>query len=132
VRADGTIDSSFLSDSVSVDGESFLLASREARIIVTSAGERVLLVPIVDAINARGGLLDWETTMYRDLGVILGYIPQTAVPATYVDALIGTIDTRQVLDGEQVVLVYGFGTSELVIIAPSTNAFIEAVSVLKQ
>ncbi|MEN9922281.1 MAG: hypothetical protein RL097_558 [Candidatus Parcubacteria bacterium] len=78
----------------------------------------------IDAV--RGGLLNWESTMMNDFGVLFE-IPATT-PLAFTDEKIATHDVRVLRHEGETILVYGIIDSNTAIIAKSTEDFTEIIS----
>lgn len=111
-------------------GDIFIQTADVVRIITAADGSRVLIVRVTDTINARGGLLDWEPTLYRDIAPILSGRDTMSAPIPFTDSVISGVDVRTLSTDTQSLLVYGFVDDRTVIIAPSSIAFSSAMSIL--
>ena len=95
-----------------------------------------VLLDTADYTTTRGGMLNWETTIYEDLSPLFNYNQSydegTIKTAIFVDAVINKNDVRilRTLSGAEL-LVYGLINRDLVIITTNSNSFTEITNLLK-
>ena len=95
-----------------------------------------VLLDTADYTTTRGGMLNWETTIYEDLSPLFNYNQPydegTIKTAIFVDAVINKNDVRilRTLSGAEL-LVYGLINRDLVIITTNSNSFTEITNLLK-
>ncbi|MCA9360747.1 hypothetical protein KC730_02540, partial [Candidatus Kaiserbacteria bacterium] len=75
-----------------------------ARFLISSNSEEVLLLKFIDDITVRGGFLSWETTMGTDFASFYGYEPSSN--ASFVDGDVQGLDVRALIQNGETVLVY--------------------------
>jgi len=93
------------------------------RFVHTDTGERALVLSTPDGTVARGGMLNWEDTLYADIGMLLDI--QNGIPLSsgqYVDTQFGTLDIRALVFDTNTLLVYTIINETDVIIASDLNA----------
>lgn len=122
--------SALLRELVSSNGVTFAQSAEIIRIIIDADGARALLVKVGDSINARGGLLEWEETLYRDLAPLLSTTPAIPLTANFTDSTVAGVDVRQLENDTTSVLVYGFADDSMVIIASDVATFQGALNIL--
>ncbi len=88
------------------------------RFISTGSGKRSLLLTTPDETITRGGMLNWEDTLYADVGALLD-IQNIAPPSagTFIDTQIGSLDIRSLVFSGNTLLVYAIINKTDVIIA---------------
>lgn len=98
-----------------------------AHFVVIDQSKPGLLLSFVDEDAVRGGLLQWEPHMLKNLGLF--HNNTTATSASFVDRKIDNIDVRVLTtaDGQEKVL-YGFLSDNVVLITASSVEFSEVVS----
>ena len=89
---------------------------------VSNNGERALLLSTSDTVTTLGGMLNWEDTLFADVGPILDVkasVPPSA--GTFVDTQFGDLDVRALQFDGQTILVYALVDESDVIIASDIN-----------
>ncbi len=95
-----------------------------------------ILLDTADYTTARGGMLNWETTIYEDVSLLFNYNQLydtgSIKTAVFTDAVIEKNDVRilRTLSGVEL-LVYGLKNRDTVIITTNSTAFIEITNLLK-
>ncbi len=100
----------------------FVSSINTLRLLALDSLEHALVMEVDDPLSVRGHLLEWETYMASDVDAILRLKPING-PSRFVDEVIDGRDVRVLLyDGKQI-LVYGFITDDIVVIARDTATF---------
>lgn len=99
-----------------------------ARFVSFNHSKPVLVLKFVDKNTVRGGLLNWEVTLFNDLNIL--YQNQAPQNLEFTDETINNLDVR-VLKGENgTLVVYGFINDDTVIISPEVFSFEELANQL--
>ncbi len=98
-----------------------------------------IILRIADTITARGGMLNWEKNIHRDLKSVLNLslpeVTQTADDSTphFKDAMLGGADVRVLKNnagGEEI--IYGFVDSNTILITNNSSTFGELQTLIKK
>lgn len=103
--------------------QSFLQSISQVRFGFTSDRQPYIIMKISDAVVSKGGLLNWEQTMYQNLSELFAVDgTQSATKTKFIDASIQGIDVR-VLKNETgtELLVYGIINGKVIITTNSIN-----------
>jgi hypothetical protein len=104
------------------DSDGFANTVTEFRLVQTADGNRGLLLQTDDATTALGGMLNWEDTVYADVGALLDTADLAPPSAgTFTDETFGNLDVRVLKFGETTLLVYSFINDTDVVIANNLN-----------
>jgi hypothetical protein len=99
-------------------------------------GEPWLVLQTTDTATARGGLLDWEKNMSRDLSPWFGTAINKNVRigiTAFTDDMVGTHDVRVLLDDTGTErITYGFITPNHLLITSNTTAFLNLADKVNQ
>lgn len=103
--------------------QSFLQSISQIRFGFASDRQPYILMKVTNEIAAKGGLLNWEKTMYKDLSELFAVdITQTSFKTKFLDASIQGVDVR-ILKSETgtELLVYGIISGKVIITTNSIN-----------
>jgi hypothetical protein len=95
-----------------------------------------ILLDTADYTTARGGMLNWETSIYEDLSPLFNYNQLydagSIKTAVFTDSVIEKNDVRilRTLSGSEL-LVYGLINRDIIVITTNTTAFTEITNLLK-
>lgn len=92
-------------------------------LVVVDTVQHGIVMEVTDPFTALGGMLEWETTMQKELDPILFTRDLPLVAISFVDQTYGNIDMRVLTDGESEVLVYGFVDEDIILVTKTTETF---------
>ena len=101
-----------------VNNDGFADTVSELRFVKTADGERALVLTTSDATMTLGGMLNWEDSLYSDVGSILDI--QNSIPPSageFVDTKVGKLDARALEFDSNTLLIYAIVNGTDVIIA---------------
>lgn len=107
----------------------FVQSITKARFVTFNQSKPVLILKFADKNTVKGGLLNWEISLFDDLNVI--YQNQTAAnPIEFKDEVINDLDVRMLKGGNETLIIYGFVNDNTVVISPDVFTFEELVKQL--
>lgn len=111
-----TIAPKFVMDIIQTDtSDGFANTVSDIRLIETDRDKRAILFTSTDAATARGGMLNWETTILSDIGTLLtiNNVPPSA--GEFTDVQFGDLDVRALVFGDQTLMVYTVKNATVII-----------------
>lgn len=106
---------------------SFMQSITGMRFIQTASNDRALILKTNDNITALGGMLNWEETMYADIGSILGTSNVSPSAGEFTDTQFGSSDVRALVFDNETLLLYTFKDDAHIIIANDIAALIPLI-----
>ncbi len=110
-------------DPQTTDG--FVQSISHVRYVQTPNNKRLLLLQVDDTLNALGGMLSWEETMYADIGSLLGTITASPSAGTFTDTQFGQSDVRVLVYEGRTLLLYSFINEQFIVITNDISALTE-------
>lgn len=106
---------------------SFMQSITGMRFVQTASNDRALILKTNDNITALGGMLNWEETMYADIGSILGISNVSPSAGEFTDTQFESSDVRALIFDNETLLLYTFKDDTHIIIANDISALIPLI-----